>query len=291
MKPGSPEWNRIITASKVGAILGVSPWESPRSMWHRMRNELDATDVNDAMRRGHYLEEGVLAWWRDRHGVKEIASEWRRHPEYYLGEWAAATPDAVAMFWHDGEGSGNALVEAKTATDDSDWGDEGTDQIPAYYLAQCYWQMHVSQINRCYVPVLTSRLRFAEYVVTYDPEIGADLEKRMRTFYDSLTSDEPPPLDDSVATFDAIRKLHKDIERGEEVELTRGEALRLVEDHHAAKHAESCLRYAKGLVLDRMGRAQYAKHNGVTIARRQPYGDGTSFVVLAKPADLLEESA
>ena len=38
--PGSPAWTRRITATKVAAILGVSPWDSPRSMWAKMRGEM-----------------------------------------------------------------------------------------------------------------------------------------------------------------------------------------------------------------------------------------------------------
>jgi hypothetical protein len=48
---------------------------------------------------------------------------------------------------------------------------------------------------------------------------------------------------------------------------------------------------AKAVVVDRMGRAQYATHNGVRIARRQADGpDRTKFVVVAKPADLTQNT-
>ena len=216
LTPGSPEWQRKITASKVAAILGVSPWDSQRSVWHTMRGDLPGKEQTEVMSRGHYLEPAILAWWRDQHDVSENPFEWTNQPTYTLGDWAAATPDAVAHFANDSK----ALVEAKSAAYDDDWGDPGTDQIPAYYLVQCQWQMHVSGVHRCYVPIITSRLRFAEYVVDYDAESGPLLEQRMREFYDSLSADVPPPLDDSVATFQTMRRLHPEIERGESVELT-----------------------------------------------------------------------
>ena len=37
MEPGSASWLRQVTASKVAAILGVSPWHSPLSMWRLMK--------------------------------------------------------------------------------------------------------------------------------------------------------------------------------------------------------------------------------------------------------------
>lgn len=288
MNPGSPEWNKLVTASKVAAILGVSPWESPRSVWHRMHGDLPANEGNESTRRGQYLEPAILAWWRDQHSE---LPHFHPQPEFHLDDWAAATPDAVV-----GEDTPPplALVEAKSAAYDDDWGAPGTDEIPTYYLVQTQWQMHVSGIHRCYVPIITSRLRFAEYVVDYVPEYGAALEARMREFYDSLAADEPPELDDTVATFDAVRKVHPEIERGESVELTTEQADDLVTFAHLAKETERSLRLAKSTVIDAMGRAQYATHNGVRVARRQPCGDDVTFVVVAKPTDLntvTEESA
>lgn len=276
LTPGSPEWLRIVTASKVAAILGLSPWESPRSMWHRMRGDLPREEGNDATRRGQYLEEGILAWWCDQHGVHGYHDQ----PNYTLGDWAAATPDALA------EADGReVLVEAKSTA--QDWGGE----LPAYYLTQVIWQMHVSGIHRCYVPVLGPRLVFEEFVVDYADyaEDAVLIERRAREFYDSLSSDTPPDLDDSVATYEAVRKVHPDINRGESVELTREQADDLVTFAHLAKETERSLRLAKSTVIDAMANAQYAEHNGVRIARRQPRGDQVSFVVVGKPGDLAKQ--
>lgn len=280
LTPGSDEWNRRITASKVAAILGVSPWESPRSVWHQMRGDTPRPETNAAMSRGTYLEPGILAWWRDQH---PDYVRWDEQHAFTLGEWAAATPDENGEL--DGE---PVLVEAKTAAYDDDWGDPGTDVIPAYYLVQVYWQMHLSGVHRCYVPVLTSRLRLAEYVVDYTPEIGADLEIRMRAFYDSLSADTPPPLDDTVATFESMKRLHPEIDRGETVHLDRADALELAEAAAAVKAAEARDRLARSTVLEQMGRAQYAACEGVRVARRQPRGDAVTFVVTAKPGDLTD---
>lgn len=282
MTPGSPEWAKLITASKVAAILGVSPWESPRSVWHLMHGDLPREESTEVQRRGHYLEPAILAWWRDQHGV--LDGEFKVQPEYLLGNWAAATPDMVThveAYNHE-----NVLVEAKSTADDGDWGDPGTDEIPDYYLVQVYWQMHVSGIHRCYVPVIGPRLKFAEYVVDYEPTYGQALERTMRKFYDSLAADEPPDLDNTVATWNAVRKIHKDIDRGASVELTEAEARLLVVENDIAKTTEPRLRGARSAVVDRMGRAQYATYQGVRIARRQPRGEETTFVVVAKPADL-----
>lgn len=290
MIAGDAEWTKLITASKVAAILGVSPWDSPRSVWHEMRGDIERGPQTEVMSRGHYLEPAILAWWRDRYEIgHDEGREYQLQPEYRLGNWAAATPDMVACHPdHD-----NVLVEAKSAAYDSDWGTEGTDEIPAYYLAQCYWQMHVSGIRRCYVPIITSRLRFAEYVVDYDPDIGTDLERRMREFYDSLSSDVPPDLDDSVATFETLRRLHPDIDPDLTVEVTEAEAVELLTAKSDLDWAEARDRKARAAVLDRMGKARFAVCNGIKVARRQRNKSGVTFVPLPKnlPLLTLEESA
>lgn len=278
LTPGSPEWLKIVTASKVAAILGISPWDSPRSLWHKMRGDLPRDEGDDATRRGQYLEAGILAWWRDQHGITDDR-QWVEQPSYTLGDWAAATPDAMTLGI---PGESEVLVEAKSTS--MDWGGE----LPAYYLTQVIWQMHVSGIHRCYVPVLGPRLTFEEYVVDYadHAEDAALIERRAREFYDSLGGDTPPDLDDTVATYEAVRKVHPEIEKGQAVELTREEADDLVTYAHLAKETETWLRLAKSTVIDRMERAQYAEHNGARIARRQAGKHGVTFVVTGKPGSL-----
>lgn len=285
LAPGSPEWRKIITASKVAAILGLSPWDSPRSLWHLMRGDIEPKSETDTTRRGHYLEPAILAWWRDQHGITDMR-QWADQPSYALGDWAAATPDAMTLGI---PGEAEVLIEAKSTA--MDWDGE----LPAYYLTQVIWQMHVSGIHRCYVPVIGPRLTFTEYVVDYADyaEDALLIERRCREFYDSLSSDTPPDLDDTVATYEAVRKVHPDIDKGATVELTREQADDLVTFAHLAKETETSLRLAKSTVIDAMGRAQYAEHNGQRIARRQAGKHGVTFVVTGKPGDLnaLEQTA
>lgn len=277
LTPGSPEWARRVTASKVAGILGLSPFTSPRATWHLMHGDLPAWDGNDATRRGQFLEAGVLAWWRHKHDVTDPA-EWTEQPTYRLGGWAAATPDLVSHIAEtDHE---NVLVDAKT-TSDFEWA-----EVPVHYYAQALWAMHVSGIHRFRFAVLHGGLRFAEYAVDYDPALAADVEAKCRRFYDSLAADTPPDLDDTVATWEAVRKVHPDIDRGVEVELTVEVARSLVEWTDELKSTEAATRLAKSTVVDLMGRAQYATHQGVRIARRQAGKGGVTFVVTAKPTDL-----
>lgn len=280
IEPGTEPWLRLMTASKVAAILGVSTYDSPRSMWHKMRGDLPREEANDVQKRGNYLEDGILNWWFDQHGI--TPSERKLQPTYFLSDWAAATPDAVACHPVDD----TVLVEAKSARDLDEWGDPGTDQIPATYLIQCYWQMHVSGIHRCYIPILGTFLDFAEYVVDYDPQIGAALEARCREFMDSLRDDEPPAIDDTKPTYEALRKVYRSID-GSEVDLDEGLAVRYLDAINLRKDFEADERLAKSQVLEAMGTSRYGVVNGVRVCRRQANKSGYQLNQVAKTsADL-----
>lgn len=281
LQPGSPGWLRLLTASKVAAILGVSKWDSPRSMWHKMRNELPAEQQIDVQSRGHYLEPAVLAWWRDQHEVDPAT--WRHQPLYVMDGWAAATPDGEATL--DGE---PVIVEAKSARELEEWGTPGTDEIPAEYLIQCFWQMHVSGIHTCYVPIIGAFLEFEEYVVHYDAAVGAAMERTCLEFFESLQADAPPPLDDHPSTYDALRRLYRQIDDST-VEISHAMAHEYLDALASRKAAEARERAAKSAVLEAMGTHRFALCDGVKVARRQPNRTGFQLNQVAKSTTDLTE--
>ena len=64
LSPGSEAWGRLVSASKVPQILGMSPWGSPLSLWYEMKGLVDRdTGTSDAMVRGNLLEDAILNWW------------------------------------------------------------------------------------------------------------------------------------------------------------------------------------------------------------------------------------
>lgn len=294
-EPGSPEHTRLVTASKAPAILGLSPWQSPYSLWQLMKGNVEPEAQNRAQSRGHYLEPAILAWWRDQH--PEFA-DWTTQPWSPLDDWAGCTVDMIA--WSDetprddvglANAPGSVLVEAKSAARMDDWGTPGTDEIPDYYLAQVYFQLAVTGAARCYVPVIGPYLEFCEYVVEADPEMQEQTLAACRRFYDSLAADEPPALDSHPATFAAVKALHPEIEKGATHEMGAGEAREYVEACLALKAAEERERAVKTQLLDYMGRAQYADCKGQRIARRQPARHGVSLVRVAKSITDTEETA
>lgn len=283
LAPGSATWRQTITASKVAAILGVAPenWETRRSLWLKMRGEIPWDDGRNTAEkaRGHYLENGLIDWWCDRH--PEFTSV-RRQPVVTNRRlpWAAATPDAIGC-----GAVAPCYLDAKTSRDDAEWGAPGTDEVPAHYAAQLMWAMHLSHGRRgqavkvAHIALLTQFLDMREYVVEYNAELGADIEAQCRAFRDSLTDpDAIPPVDGAQATWRAEKARHADIDRDLEVELDEDLAAAFV----AVKEREADIREVQTRIREAMGNARLAKFGGVVIARRQPNAHGVSLVPVAK---------
>lgn len=279
-EPGSEPWTRLVTASKVPSILGIAPeeWDTPWSMWHAMKGLIPADTRNmDGKARGHYLENAIIDWWLDQHeGAEGARQVW--HP---VDDWAGATSD-----WSGYVGDERVVLNAKSSGDLADWwtrdGGDVTLYPPAYYLASLLWEMWCANATAGYVALLGPRLKFQEWRVERDDSLIEDLVARCREFYDSLASDVPPDLDDTPATYEAVRRLHPDIDDDLVVELDGWVAVEFVAAVEAADAAERRKRAATARVLDAMGRARVARVYSVPVARRQPGRYGASFVPVAR---------
>lgn len=284
--PGSPEHRRLMTASKAAAVLGVSPWQSPYSLWAEMVGLVEPEPMNTAQSRGHYLEPSILAWWRDQH---DIAPDWPEYDEqvWHTHEhWAGCTVDADTIL--DGDA---VIVEAKSAVSFDDWGAPGTDEIPAYYLAQILFQLAVTGASRCYLPVFGGRLEFREYVIEADHDEQGRVLAACRRFWDNAQDpNNPPALDSHTATYATVRKQHPDID-DQSVEVAEDIAAEYLAASLAAKAAETADRLNKTRLLDAMGRARRAELNGQVIAVRQPNKYGVSLVRKATAVDTKGEVA
>lgn len=279
--PGSPAWTRLVTASKVAAILGLSPWDSPRYVWHLMRGELEGKDETRAMRRGNMLENAILDWWlADNPDWVDIG----RQPFYSVDDWCAATPDMLVKHRLTGE---EMLVDAKTTGDDESWVDG---EPPAHYVASSLWQLAMApNVRRVCLAALFGRpFDLQSYYVERDDDLIEHVYDKCRAFYESLTDDDAAPaLSDLPCEYDVVRKVHADIDRKTEAVIPSD----LAAEYANAYHAEKALPAIKARVLEVMGRAQYGLDpNGVKIARRQPSRDDAValYCTAPKPADIPE---
>lgn len=280
--PGSPEWHKAITASKVPAILGLSPWASPYSVWVSMTTGADPIEETAAMKRGTYLEGGILDWYEADHPDLVPAG---RQLAYTLGDDKTCFSTTDGNYWT--PAGDLEIVEVKTVGRDDDWRDEdGGWRVPDYYLAQVMFQLATSQASRAVVVALTPHLEKVEIPVERDLDLEAAIVEEIHLFQQALEDGIVPDLDDHVATYDAVRRRHSKID-GSTVEVPFTVAHTWLDARDVKDRAEAAERAAKTRLLDLMGEARLATSEGLTIAMRSPgRGDIVTLRPKAKAADL-----
>ena len=292
--PGSPEWLQLVTASKVPVILGLAPegWDTPWTLWHKMTGRAPADDGRNAdeKARGHYLEDGIIRWWLDRHPDARNGDTQVWFP---VGDWAGATSDLAGIEDSDRDGPVRFVLNAKTSRSEDHWwarDDAGNTYRypPAYYLASILWEMWCADAQVGYIAVLFGGLEFREWRIERDDELIAGIVDRCRAFFDSLSGAVAPDLDDAPATYEAVRRMHPDIDRDATVVLPGDVAFELVAATAAADAAEARRRRAHVEVMTAMGTARTAEYCGLTVARRQPNRHGVSFVPVIRDLSKLE---
>jgi len=179
-------WRRQdVTASDVGACLGVSPWKSPLQLWAEKTGQVVEQHETPLMRRGRWLEPAVLTALGEQYPRDRIdkANEYLRNPELRLG----ATPDA----W-----MGERLIECKVVSRPhfETWDNE----LPVYYKLQALTGMMLARVERAIVAVLTIETYNAQlelFHVDRDADLEAGIVWAVDRFWNMVESGELPPAD------------------------------------------------------------------------------------------------
>ena len=260
-----------IGASEVAAILGLSPWETPFSLYLRKTGQVPPIEENFAMRRGHYLEDAVVQWWQDETGEKVIKASAADiiyvHPEH---DFMRVTPDRIVR-------GRKKMLEVKSTA-----GYMG-DEIPVYYLAQCIYQMYVTGIHEEELIYIQGDLTFGRFNVEYDADFAEFIAKKVTEFWNEnvLGGKEPEAI--SVADF-ALKGSDPGttIEADEEA-LSQALCLRLAK-HEISEREKSAEAYADSIKLY-MGENECLTYEGKTLASWKTGAKGRTFLLKNKVID------
>jgi putative phage-type endonuclease len=275
-EPGSAAWHEAradgIGGSEVGTIMGLNPYESAYSLYLKKTGQIPTPELDSfAVWRGSAYEAPLLDYFAKQHPELELFLT-GTYADKSVG-YLHANPDALAQDRNTGEWW---IIEVKTAR--SYW-DNG---VPLHYEAQVLHYMDILDIPRAYV-IGDVGSTWHESVMHYDG-FRADVQKaRVAEFWAGVLEGVQPAWDGSMATYEAVRQLHPEID-DEEVEIDGGHQLSLAQAKYEAALAE--LNQSKSEVLGLMGRAKYAyvEHEGqrIRVASRQARGQGTPYLVIAK---------
>lgn len=243
-----------IGGSDVAPILGLSKWRTPLDVYNdKTSDKLDDTD-NTSMEWGRRLEPVIRQKYADVTGHAVIQPTDMFQNEIH--------PFMVANV--DGIRDDGVLVEIKTARSGADWGEEGTDQIPEYYLTQVQHYMAVLGADRCDVAVLIAGSDFRIYTVDRDEEIIDMLIDEERKFWNLVEARTPPAprTADEVASAFAVGK-KEDKEADDDIADALVTMLRIQAQIKSLKEEEDAIKTA---ITGYMGEADTLTFQGTTLA-------------------------
>lgn len=284
LTPGTEAWDAAragltITATEIAAVVGLSPWMSRFTLWHKKSGLAVAPfEVTSGIEWGSRLEDPVAQKWEDEHPgrLAAPAGTWRNRER----EWQRATPDRLVY-----EAPRNVfevpdqateLLEVKTSPFGDDWGPSGADDgVPLWYRCQVIWQMDTLGLRRTQFAVLISGHDYREYIVDYDEAEAQILRDAAVKFLDEVRDGVRPPIDGADDTYQTIR-VQPDGFEDVDVEIPVADADRYQNAQAASKAAAVELTAAKGVVLDHIGTGKRAVVGKRRIAYRIAKADGTT---------------
>ncbi|MGN6609955.1 MAG: YqaJ viral recombinase family protein [Jatrophihabitans sp.] len=275
---GSPEWHAArasrLGGSEVAAVVGLSPWESRFSLWHRKSGLFVEDRDNDEMRAGREFEAIIAARFAANHPdwtVQTGVGTWvhRDRP------WQLSNPDGLIR-----KADGRlALLEVKFALQDWQWGEPGTADVPVYYDCQAQWYADVFGVDEVHFAVFFGgSARHREYLVPAKADDQAFLREQGAAFLADVAAGVRPDIDGHDSTYEIVKALSPGIDPIS-VQVPEPLARAYCEARHDLARAELVAKEQTARLADHMGTAQYAQYGERRIARRQSKGGGTPYLV------------
>lgn len=200
---------QYLGGADMAAILGLSKWKSPLDVWEAKVKGVE-TPVTDAMRWGLRMEDdiadeykrakGVMVWKCKRtfiHDTLPFAGS--------LDRLVSPSAKHVAMVGN--KVKTDTLLEVKTSRSAEGWGEDGTDEIPLYYVPQVMHYLGLTGCQHGDVAVLIAGSDFRTYRLERDDELVGRMWQEAEKFWrDYVATKTPPP----PRTAEEVERLFRD---------------------------------------------------------------------------------
>ena len=203
---------KSIGGSDAAALLGLSDYASPYSLWAEKTGKVIPEDISDreSVRLGNDLEDYVAKRFTEATGKKVRRENFiLQNPDM---PFAHANIDRAVV----GEDAG---LECKTTTSNAVAKECEAEKVPARFYCQCVHYLMVTGWKRWYLGVLVFGRGFYRFTVERDEAEIAALRAAEEAFWEKVTSDTPPDVDGAETTLEAIRTIYKDSNPGTEIAL------------------------------------------------------------------------
>lgn len=197
-----PEWLEMrrhsIGGSDAAAIVGLSKWSTPMTVWADKTGRLPDKPDSEAMRIGRDLEDYVSRRWMEETGKRAHRVNAMLYNQDY--PFAHADIDRAVS----GESAG---LECKTTSDLNIKQFKGV-EFPEKYYVQCVHYLAVTGFDRWYLAVLVFGRGFYTFTLERDESEIDALMGAEQAFWKLVQDDTPPAPDGKQPTTDALETIY-----------------------------------------------------------------------------------
>ena len=285
-----PEWLEIrrtqgCSASKIPAILGLSPFESPLSAWAWYRGDLPDPEETPQMRWGSRLQDIVAEIVANDEGIEYFRDE--RLLQSTENKLILATLDG----WFVLPDGTLQLGEIKTTKSGSYW----EDGIPEYVKAQVQAQIFVAGVDRARVAVFfrAEADHYWDYIERDEAFLEQVMVPKVEEFWEMVQSGEAPDADGLERTTEAIKAAWPDANPGEIITLDDS-FLELHEELEVIKAQDSANKKKKRVIENKikatLGSAEVGHIDGSDVAYTYKSQTRETYTVEAQSYRVLRKS-
>jgi putative phage-type endonuclease len=191
-----------IGASDVAAILGLNPYQSAYGLWLEKTGQLEPSKESKATKAGNRFEYGVLD------EAEEILGQLARNVHVK----ANGLPFPLASNLDAQVVATRRPVEGKTAglispLNRDEWGDDGTDEVPAPYLAQGQVHVLVTDQDLCHLPAFLGGRGFCMFKIERSNEFIEIIKEKCAAFWEHVRTGNPP--EQNIVPLDVARRIRR----------------------------------------------------------------------------------
>lgn len=231
------ERKKGVGSSEVAALFGLCPdsWKhgTPLKLYAHKVGLAPPVDESDAMLLGK-LQEPVVARMTE---IKMPGIRIHAPPPFTVFRLNSSPRVMASLDRLTTDEDGIRVLELKTADffAGEDWeDDEGNPCVPMHYQMQVQAQMHVTGAKRARLAALVGRKFLTPFDIEYEPQVGAEIERRVEAFWRCVEERRPPSATDE--DFEAVAWIHPDGKAGKVVNLAKETAALVNEwDEHRVK--------------------------------------------------------
>lgn len=259
--------------SDIAAVLGLSPYKTPLELWFDLvgRTTQESRDLLH-LRFGQHAESFIAEEYERRTGFKTHADQgtvFHSEHDFMFGHIDRFVIDgSTAKTQGNSSVRPSRILECKTASvfNRSEWGDDGTSEVPAAYLLQCVWYMAMTDCEDADLAALIGNSDFRVYNFKRDLELESLVLEHAKTFWTKHVLAKCPPPPSSTSDLQLLYPKEVVNSRAEANPVVMQTLRDYAEKSESVRSASAECEKLKAEILAFMGEAEQLTFLGKTVA-------------------------